>query len=152
MAYTIQALIADDKTLRSVDLEKGVTPLISLPQGRVMLPLTTEVSGRFDIPFLPLTNEGSLTVPDLLNKLCCAASRHGLIAYIEAEFFGGAGTQASALWDRGSLVMGPIVADDAINQVLRAIGVSKGGAFDEFDALDLGKHRDTDDWAAENEV
>ncbi len=34
----------------------------------------------------------------------------------------------------------------AFNQALRQLGVDRGEAFDEFDALNLGKHRHTEDW------
>ena len=149
MAYTIQALIADETTLRGADLLGA--RLVSLPQQKAMLPLTTEVSEQLGIPFLPITYEGP-GVPDSLNKLGCLASRDGLVAYVEAEFFGGLGGQASVLWDRGSIAKGPIVAKDAINQALRILGVNKGGAHDEFDALGLDKHRDTDDWSGESAV
>ncbi|MEU9688409.1 hypothetical protein [Amycolatopsis japonica] len=33
-----------------------------------------------------------------------------------------------------------------ISQVLRRLGALKGDHFDEFDAMGLGRHRDTDDW------
>jgi hypothetical protein len=33
----------------------------------------------------------------------------------------------------------------AFNQALRQLGVDRGEAFDEFDALNLGKHRHTED-------
>lgn len=37
------------------------------------------------------------------------------------------------------------VVQNAINQALCLLGVSSEGAHDEFDAVDLGKHRDTAD-------
>lgn len=43
-------------------------------------------------------------------------------------------------------VLGPRVADDAINSALRAIGVVNDGAKDEFEAMQLSAHQDTGDW------
>jgi hypothetical protein len=71
----------------------------------------------------------------------------GPVAYIEAEFFGGSGGQSAAVWSRGSETMPPIHSRDAINQALRFLGVQIGNAQDEFDALGLGRHRDTRHWA-----
>jgi hypothetical protein len=34
----------------------------------------------------------------------------------------------------------------AFNQALRNLGVDRGAAFDEFDALNLGRHRHTENW------
>jgi hypothetical protein len=33
-----------------------------------------------------------------------------------------------------------------LNRALRELGVARGEAFDEFDAVGLGKHRHTEDW------
>jgi hypothetical protein len=78
------------------------------------------------------------------------------VAYVEAEYFGGVGSQFAAVWRRGALVLGPLVlAEDEprpaagmspISQALRQLGVSAGGHYDEFDAIGLGRHRDLEDW------
>src|SRR3989440_7835863 len=36
----------------------------------------------------------------------------------------------------------------AFNQALRQLGVPRGAAFDEFEAVGLGRHRHTEDWLA----
>jgi len=38
------------------------------------------------------------------------------------------------------------VSQFAINEALRALGVKASGMFDEFEAVGLGQHRDTDEW------
>ncbi|MGK4597926.1 MULTISPECIES: hypothetical protein [Amycolatopsis] len=82
-------------------------------------------------------------------------SEHGAVAYVEAEYFGGAGTQFAQVWEGGETVLGPLQVDEdepdpadgsPISQALRRLGVLKGDHFDEFDAVGLGRHRDTDDW------
>lgn len=141
MAFTLQAFIGDLADVRSI-APAGV-PVIALPQSKGLLPLTEKVRDEHEISFLPLTNEGVDEVPEAIEAL---ASRAKKIAYVEAEFFGGDGAQAAAIWEEGKLVFGPVIADDAINQALRQLRVSKQEAFDEFEALNLGRHRDTDDW------
>jgi hypothetical protein len=101
------------------------------------------VREEHDISFLPLTDGDTDDVPESVRAF---AARGKLIAYVEAELFGGDGAQAAAVWDEGSLVFGPVVADDAINQALRVLGVAKKEHFDEFEALSLGRHRNTDEW------
>ena len=54
-------------------------------------------------------------------------SMTGFLAYIEAEFFGGEGTQGSALWHNSQMVEKPWVGEFAINIPLREMGVEEGG-------------------------
>jgi hypothetical protein len=119
---------------------------VQLPQGIEMVPLGSSAQEHFGISVCPLTDEGPAELPGPLAELCGKLSAHGKVAYVEAEIFGGDGTQAHALFEGGEAVALPVVADDAINQALRALGVTVGGAHDEFDAVGLGLHRKTDAW------
>src|SRR6187402_1891660 len=144
MAYTLQAFIGDVSTLTDV---LGVLPSLRLPQNKLLNPLTSSVrAAAGGIPFLPFTDEGSTAVPEALSTLSETLSLNGIVAYVEAEIFGGSGAQAMFVAERGRLLLGPIVADHAINAALRAIGVVNDGSTDEFEALHLGNHRDTEDW------
>lgn len=58
-------------------------------------------------------------------------------------------------WNDGQVVLGPLqlalkepnpASGSPISQALRRLGVVKGDHVDEFDAIGLGRHRDTDDW------
>lgn len=111
-----------------------------------MVPLSTEILKLYGISFCPFTDEGKEKTPPQLLKLCEGLSKHGLVAYIEAEFFGGAGAQAHALFLEGKAIGQVVVAEHAINEALRSLGVEKGVARDEFEAVGLGRHRDTDQW------
>lgn len=72
------------------------------------------------------------------------------VAYLEADYFGGVGTQFAAVWHHGDLVLGPVVkaahGRSPISQALRRMGVSAAGNTDEFDAVGLGRHRHVEDW------
>lgn len=144
MAYTLQAIvtIADEiqrqlrPPLRSVSLGSDVK----------LIPLGSEAVHHLGIPFLPLTDEGETETPPQVAQLCEQLSQGRTLAYIEAEFFGGAGAQASVVFTNGKQVGPALVSETAINQALQILGVSKGGAHDEFEAVGLGAHRDTDSW------
>ncbi|MGW1596321.1 hypothetical protein [Streptomyces sp. NPDC002343] len=84
-------------------------------------------------------------------------SAAGPLAYVEAEYFGGAGEQRAAVWADGALVLGPLDVPvkrwfsrpvGPVSQALRRLGVRREPGGDEFDAVGLGRHRHTDDWAA----
>ncbi|MFF5212660.1 hypothetical protein [Streptosporangium sp. NPDC000396] len=82
-------------------------------------------------------------------------SRGGHIAYVEADFWGGNGSQAAALWENGRQSWGPEYAsiriglpheDWPINAVLARLGVVRAGALDLFDTVGFGQERDMEGW------
>jgi hypothetical protein len=101
---------------------------------------------------------GFWKVPPGFDRLLAAWSARGPIAYVEAEYFGGVGTEAAAVWHAGDLALGPLLetADplptagrSPISQALRRLGVSAHGYVDEFEAVGLGRCRYMDDWLNE---
>lgn len=66
------------------------------------------------------------------------------IAYVEAEHFGGIGTQAHALISGSDADARVIVSEDAINDGLGWLHVQACGDKDGFDTIGLGRHRETD--------
>jgi len=146
MAYTLQAFIGDQSTLEQ-KAASGL-PFVPLPQGKALIPLTDDIRDNHGIPFLPLTDEGKEEIPASIESL--ADQFKGAIAYVEAEFFGGDGIQASAVWKEGKLIFGPLVDVSAINEALRRLGVTKGNHHDEFDSLGLGTYRDTNQWGSKS--
>lgn len=72
-------------------------------------------------------------------------SVHGAIAYVETDYFGGAGAQGAAAWSNGETLLAPTIAEaGAINAALRAIGLKAEQGLDEFDTLGLGTVRRMD--------
>jgi hypothetical protein len=146
MAYTLQAVIAKSGAFSELLPEK--LQVIRLRGGMDMLPLSTEALKIHGIPFCPLTDEGEIELAPQLLKLCEQLSKQCTLAYIEAEFFGGTGAQAHALFSKGEVLGQAVVSESAINDALRYLGLAKGEAHDEFEAVGLGRHRDTDEWVA----
>jgi hypothetical protein len=101
---------------------------------------------------------GFWKLPIGFDRLLAAWSVQGPVAYVEADYFGGVGTQAAAAWDAGDLALGPLTETEdpmepaspsPISHALRRLGVSAKGYVDEFEAVGLGRHRDMDDWLEE---
>jgi hypothetical protein len=145
MTYMLQAIVGTRETMDAGSPEGLVT--IDLTGALKLAPLTSEVRKRYDIPVFPLTDEGLETLPQSVESLCLQLSRHGLVAYLEAEFWGGSGMQAHALFKDGVSLGPAVIGEHAINQALRSFGVSPGSHHDEFAAVGLGRYRNTDDWA-----
>ncbi|MFF1615049.1 hypothetical protein ACFVYA_45435 [Amycolatopsis sp. NPDC058278] len=99
--------------------------------------------------------DGFRKAPAGFGHALAAGSADGPVAYVEADYFGGSGTQSAQVWAGGQVVLGPLrlavgepipAEGSPISRALRRLGVVKGEHFDEFDAVGLGRHRETDDW------
>jgi hypothetical protein len=147
MAYTLQAIVGDAAVLAPV---AGTLRCVALPRNLVLIPLTVAVRAEHgdirSLPFTDDTDEGPRVIPESLAALCRTLSARGKVAYVEAEIFGGVGTQSVVLAEHGAVIRGPEVGESRINFALRFLGVSRGAAHDEFDAVGLGRHRDTEEW------
>ncbi|MEU8611429.1 hypothetical protein AB0C29_25920 [Actinoplanes sp. NPDC048791] len=150
MGYTLEAFIGDPGVLRPVVDRWPVAALVPLSAGLSLIPMTDEL---FDAAGGGPTSEalGFWKLPAGFEPERVA----GAVAYVEAEFFGGVGTQRAALWMSGRLALGPLFvgedehfapAGSPISQVLARLGAGREGHHDEFDAIGLGRHRHTEDW------
>ena len=152
MAYTLEAIISKTSILDNLASEFGNAKVIPLNEGLSLIPLTEALFGEL---------QGHLGVRgkslfDELWQLSAAAeqfalqlSQKGAVAYVEAEFFGGVGEQAAIVLQKGQVVAGPWRVTDAINQALRQLGVDRKNYYDEFEAVDLSRHRATEEWLEE---
>ena len=122
MAFTLEALLARPPAARALAAELG----------SVAVPLTEQVA------LVPLP--GQLTAE--AEHRAAEVSRAGVVAYVEAEYFGGVGEQRAVVWRDGA---GTEPA--TINDALQILGVRRTADRDEFDSIGLGRHRTTRDWS-----
>ncbi len=145
MGYFLQALIGKSQTLKAnVSLFQSAR-IVLLEQDIAIIPITDELCEEIDA-ISQIEVEGFEKLFPEIEEWAQRISTTGLVAYIEAEFFGGDGSQSAIAWNAGSRVLEPIREQNAINCVLKLLGVDRKNAHDEFDAVGLGKHRDTNDW------
>lgn len=111
-----------------------------------LIPIGESAQEYYGILDLLLTDEENDELPLPLVELCTQLSSNGPIAYIEAEIFGGVGTQAYVFIDDKGKMSTSVVADRAINEALRLLGVRPTTGHDEFASIGLGQHRDTNGW------
>ncbi len=80
-------------------------------------------------------------------RLLARMSRSAVVAYVETDYFGGAGTQAAAVWRDGVLAWGPEKASPGpINGALRLLGARAREGTDEFESVGLHRFRSNEDW------
>ncbi|GAA4161685.1 hypothetical protein GCM10022251_41550 [Phytohabitans flavus] len=130
---------------------------MDLGQGLGLMPMTPALfdelrrGDEVDPQFTP-----ARLFPPRFEVMLAAWSVVDPVAYVEAEYFGVIGSQFAAVWQGGTLVLGPLVLTEdepwpapgwsPISQSLRHLGVSADGHYDEFDAIGLGRHRHVEDW------
>jgi hypothetical protein len=154
--YCLRAVIATEQVpseMVGVIQDAHDAHIVFLGQHLSLLPMTDVL---FDVDTTGVSlPEGLWKVPAALGRTLAACSANGPVAYIEAEFFGGIGEQHAQVWDNGAVVLGPLHLGEnepipptgtPISHALRRLGVAKGNHYDEFDAVGLGRHRDTEDW------
>jgi hypothetical protein len=136
--------------MRSIRVGTEAAHLVALPQSFGLIPVTErllaflhgEAPARF--PARPAFEYLSPAMEHWLAPF----SQTGSIAYLEAEYFGGAGVQAAAVWTRGVLTLEPGTGAPSINDALRVLGVVAQEGLDQFDTLHLGRCRETERWTA----
>jgi hypothetical protein len=154
VSYELQAVIAGDAVLRVASREVPGSQVVPLHQGLSLMPMTHEV---FDAVTDGVGGEdlGFWRLPGGFDTLLTGWSAAGPIAYVEAEYFGGAGEQRAAVWADGALVLGPLDesakkqfsrAVGPISQALRRLGARKSPGADEFETVGLDRHRNNDGW------
>jgi hypothetical protein len=152
--YCLQAVIATDPVLRELAATMPEACIVPLGQHLSLLPMTDVLFDAVTLAGAPEL-DGFWKAPAGFGHMVTTCSMTGPVAYVEADYFGGTGTQTVQVWDAGKVVLGPLhlaegepspATGTPLSQALRQLGATKGNHFDEFDAVGLGRHRDTDDW------
>ncbi|MBM7774501.1 hypothetical protein JOD54_004705 [Actinokineospora baliensis] len=156
MGYSLQAVIASEPVLRDLAGTIEQARIVPLGQHLSLLPMTDAFFDAVAVPGAPEL-DGFQKAPPGFGSALAACSSKGPTAYVEAELFGGQGTQTAQVYNDGKVILGPLhlpedqpfpATGSPISQALRRLGAVKGEHFDEFDAVGLGRHRDTNDWIA----
>lgn len=158
VSYELRALAGLHEVAACAADEAGVAE-VELPQGYGLVPITPHVFDRLGGGTSKPFGATFWFLSSGIEALARRVSHHGPVTYLEAELFGGTGTQAMVVWRHGDVWLGPATTEFqwpppdpasspqwAFNRALRKLGVTRGAAFDEFDALNLGQHRQTGDW------
>ncbi|MEV7551527.1 hypothetical protein AB0N89_18040 [Amycolatopsis sp. NPDC089917] len=153
MGFNLQAVVATQVVLS--ELADTADEAHIVPLGHLsLLPMTDELFDAVTEADAPRLS-GFWKMPGGFDRRLADCSTSGPVAYLEAEYFGGVGMQNAQVWDGGQVVLGPLHLEEnqptppggsPISQALRFLGVDKGDHHDEFDAIGLGRHRDTGDW------
>ncbi|MFD8701725.1 hypothetical protein ACFV1W_03745 [Kitasatospora sp. NPDC059648] len=160
MSYELQALVGMLELMAVAAAEVPAARVVPLAQGLALIPVTAAVLSALQgdaAVHKPGGGAGFGWHSDGFELRLAAWSKAGPIACVEAEYFGGVGTQRAAVWSDGRVVLGPLTSDESepwpaegtpISRALRWLGgYVEPGRVDEFGSVGLGAHRSTAGWA-----
>lgn len=150
MSHCIHGIVAKAAVANLICAEWPSLCPAALKQSFAFIPIEAEFIEAATGTHPPQSTETFILLSDELHGFLANLSRLGRFAYIETEYFGGAGGQGSALYEDGDVMTAPKwSAHSVINLSLAELGVVCQDGCDEFDSLMLGTHRDNDGWHGE---
>ncbi|WP_145053029.1 hypothetical protein [Paenibacillus xylanexedens] len=145
MGYDFRGIVTSFDAMKRLKEKYTSTKIIPFYNELIVIPLTDEVYDEINMnQGTTICNYDYLT--EIISSYCREISKLGLVAYIEAEYFGGTGSQSAMVWDSSQVIFEETLSQSAINRSLELLGVCKLQGKDEFDTVGLGRHRNTEDW------
>jgi hypothetical protein len=154
MAHCVQLIIGKGGAISAFLRQWPVARAVDLNDGWKAIPVDEPLHNAVEAAYPGSERPSGFDVsPFGLDRvLATATASGGGLAYVETEYFGGAGEQSAMAYVDGREVMAPQRSRGGggpINQSLRAIGAARTEANDEFDTVGLGLHRSMDDYSPE---
>ncbi|MEK7466108.1 MAG: hypothetical protein AAB074_01725 [Planctomycetota bacterium] len=152
MSYTLDAVIGIEQVVQFAGRTREHACVVKLSYGVALIPLTDRLLAELEQRFGFAPDAAFKGIPGSVPAVARwirEASRSEFLAFISADFFGGEGSQWAVGMEGGEVVLGPLESPDAINLILRRLGVRAASGCDEFDTVGLGRHRQTARWAGD---
>jgi len=151
MGYYLQAFICkqDDTNNLTDKFEKAKK--IEIGQGLSLIPMTEELFDQINEFVVSNAVDKFEYLTDNIETKILQLIADKKFAYVEAEYFGGEGGQIAIIWSDQKRETFFEYGQECINRVLKEFGVKHKIGNDEFDTLELGRHRSTIDWVEAND-
>lgn len=146
--YSIEAIFGSKFGIYKIlEMFPNTTRAIDLGNDLFLIPYSKNAKSAFLAKMKNnKTVKGFESLTNGLKSLLLNASKGSIIAYFEAEYFGGEGSQCSIVFINGKKVLTELNNTNAINTALQIIGVKRNNNMDEFDSIGLGKFKNTEQW------
>lgn len=162
MSHSIRAIIGKPSVAEALGARFDSVRRVPLSQGYEMVPLLDRLFDAMAFSVEAANPEAAVggwsRLGEQVGNVLAELSRISPVAYVYTEYFGGVGEQSAVAFTEGRLATRHGGADrilpwsssiGPINAALAAIGVVRERGKDEFDSIGLGRHRSTDEWAAD---
>ena len=146
MGHCIQAIIAAPEVADFLQSACPQLPRVVARQGFVILPIDADFIDSVTDARPSQSSESFMLLTDPFQDFLRELSRYGRVAYIETEYFGGAGGQGAAVYSDRQVIMEPEWGESGpINRALEIMSVKRSLLGDRFTALGLDAYRSNDD-------
>lgn len=151
MGYTLQGFIGSFNVLKTLGVRFRTAKVISLSDELALVPLDDALQEEINQGTEQLLDPWDI-LTEQIESAGCELSRHGIVAYVEADYFGGTGDQSCIVWEKGKEQLRETRAAKAINHALQRLGVvCRADAVDEFETVHLGRHRSVERWIEDHQ-
>jgi hypothetical protein len=142
MGHSIQAMIASDGVAAALHRQYPALSCVPASGGLTILPVNAEFVDSLPAgPRSPASGDFALLTAGL-SRLLLELPRHGSLAYVETDYFGGRGGQGAVVYSEGREVMAPCwLPGGVINEALTILGVPQPLTSDRFAAIGLAAVR-----------
>lgn len=146
MGYHLTAFIGMQQPLQLIADSFNTAKLVHVGKAIYIIPMTEILYDEIN-KFKISDDIGSFTyMSENMETVILKIIENNCVGYIEAEYFGGEGGQTALLWENGKRSRLLDFCQDAINSILKHLGIIASGDLDEFDTIGLGRHRHLEDW------
>lgn len=146
MGYYLQAFICKqaDTNIFTNNFDKAKNVVIG--QGLSLIPMTEDLYDQINDFVVSNSVDKFEYLTDNIEAKVLQLIGDKKVGYVEAEYFGGAGGQIAIIWNNHKRENFFEYGQECINRVLKDFGIKSKIGKDEFDTIDLGRHRNTIDW------
>ncbi|MCA0458167.1 MAG: hypothetical protein LCI00_29645 [Chloroflexi bacterium] len=163
MGYDITAFVGQEGTFAEFRQLSPYITVAPLNQGFELVLNDEYFENALKLGKSPIPEEyEDLSLSQNMLDWVALLSRRVPVAFVNAHFFGGNGSQSAALWRNGKMVLKPTTNSMMIgsyyghlkdpkmpiNSVMHELGVTATPPEDEFEAIGFPKHRHNEDWFA----
>ena len=150
MGYYLQAFICKQAETNILTDKFNKAKGIEIGQGLTLVPMTKELFDEINESVVSNSVNKSEYLTDNIEIKVLKLMADKRFAYVEAEYFGGEGGQIAITWNNQKRENLLEYGQECINSVLKDFGVKNKIGIDEFETLELGRHRNTIDWVEDN--
>jgi len=146
MGYILKAYIGRKENLIPILGKYRKSKLVELTKGLAIIPMTAELFDEInEMKISPgVSNFEFLTENVEFQTLRTIEYRE--LAYVESEFFGSQGGHIGIIWRNRKRDFVSGFDKNAMNEILKRLGIKRIAQKDEFETVGLAEYRKTEDW------
>jgi len=147
MGHFIHAIVAPAETADAIAECWPELPRLDRGNGYAVFPVDAKLIDEKITPDKTPTVTGDefMLLTDGFRRMLQSLSDGGQLAYVETEYFGGAGGQGALVYrDKEQILMPMFSESGMINKALRLIGIRRGLLADEFTVVGFAEVRNND--------